>query len=333
MNWRIAFGSFLLSFVVLAGRVNGVELGVDRAQFTIAGKPAFLLGCSYYGGLGASEKTIHADLDELHRLGFNWIRVWADWTAFGADLSAVDITTGEPREPNLGALVRLCDECDRRGMFLDVTLARGRGPGGKPCLRDLPVHRRAVETIVTALRERKNWYLDLSNERNIRDPRFTSVEQLAELRGAAKKLDPRLLVTASHGGDASRQEIEAYLKIARLDFVSIHRDRDPQAAADGVAATRRYRKWIHEIGPDVPLEYDEPFRRGYGAWQPVAADFAADLRASRQAGAAGWCFHNGDNRNTPDRQPRRSFDLRNASLVEQLDAEERGFLAELPLRN
>jgi hypothetical protein len=329
MDLPIAFGSFLLPLIVLAGTASGVELRVERDQFTIDGKPAFLLGCSYYGGLGASEKTIHADLDELHRLGFSWIRVWADWTAFGADLSAVDVTTGESRQPYLASLVHLCDECDRRGMVLDVTLTRGRGPGGKPCLRDESVHRRAVETIVTALRERKNWYLDLSNERNIRDPRFTSVEQLAELRGAAKTLDPRLPVTASHGGDASRQEIEAYLKIAHLDFLSIHRDRDPKAAADGVETTRRYRKWIHEIGPDVPLQYDEPFRRGYGAWQPVAADFAADLRASRTAGAAGWCFHNGDNRNTPDRQPRRSFDLRTSPLFDQLDPEERAFLAQV----
>ena len=85
MDLPIAFGSFLLPLIVLAGTASGVELRVERDQFTIDGKPAFLLGCSYYGGLGASEKTIHADLDELHRLGFSWIRVWADWTAFGTD--------------------------------------------------------------------------------------------------------------------------------------------------------------------------------------------------------------------------------------------------------
>src|SRR6185312_10937120 len=111
------------------------------------GKPTFLLGCSYYGGLGASEQTMRSDLDELHRLGFNWVRVFADWTAFDTDLSAVDVTTGAPREPSMGKLVRLCDECNRRGMIVDVTLARGTGVDKQPCLRTLPVHRRAVETL------------------------------------------------------------------------------------------------------------------------------------------------------------------------------------------
>jgi hypothetical protein len=40
-------------------------------------------------------------------------------------------------------------------------------------------------------------------------------------------------------------------------------------------------------------------------------------------GAAGWCFHNGDERESPSGQPRRSFDLREKRLFEQLDEEER----------
>jgi hypothetical protein len=310
-----------------APAARGVELGAERDRFTIDGKPTFLLGCSYYAGLGAPEGTARSDLDELHRLGFNWIRVFADWTAYETDLSAVDAATGQPRQPSLQALVRLCDECNRRGMIVDVTLARGTGVGGRPCLHDLPAHRRAVETLVNALQAEKNWYLDLSNERNIRDSRYTSITELAALRSAARALNPRLLVTASHGGDASRDEVEAYLKTAHLDFVSIHRPRDAHAARQGAEMTRQYRAWIREIGSVVPLQYDEPFRRGYGSWEPTAADFQADLQACRRAGAAGWCFHNGDTHATPDRQPRRSFDLKAHTLFEQLDAEERKFLA------
>jgi hypothetical protein len=320
---------FLLLMAIMARSTRGAELGVERDRFTIDGKPAFLLGCSYYGGLGASEQTMRTDLEELHRLGFNWIRVFADWTAFDTDLSAVDVATGAPREPYLGKLVRLCDECKRRGMIVDVTLARGTGIGKQPCLRTLPVHRRAVETVVTALADRKNWYLDLSNERNIRDVRFTSIDELANLRDAAKKLNPRLLITASHGGDASKEEIRAYLTTAHLDFISIHCPRDAKAPANGAESTRQYKQWIQEAGPLVPLHYDEPFRRGYGKWQPVAADFTADLRACREAGVAGWCFHNGDSRAAPERQPRRSFDLQTHSLFEQLDVEERQFLSQL----
>ena len=53
MNLRTAYGSFLLPLVVLAGTASGVELGVDRAQFTIDGKPVFLLGCSQRSALRA----------------------------------------------------------------------------------------------------------------------------------------------------------------------------------------------------------------------------------------------------------------------------------------
>jgi hypothetical protein len=39
-------------------------------------------------------------------------------------------------------------------------------------------------------------------------------------------------------------------------------------------------------------------------------------------GAAGWCFHNGDARDGPDSQPRRSFDLRDKRLFDQFDEQE-----------
>lgn len=330
MRQLISVTSILLLFAVASSAAQGVELGLKQDQFTIDGKPVFLLGCSYYSGLGASEKTVHTDLDELHRRGFNWIRVFADWTAYNKDLSAVDVATGAPRQPYLERLMHLCDECDRRGMIVDVTLARGTGANHEPCLRTLPIHRQAVETLVVALKSRRNWYLDLSNEQNIRDVRYTSIAELANLRDAAKKLDPHLLITASHGGDASKEEIRAYLQKDHLDLVSIHRERDANAPAKAADATRQYKQWIQEIGPVVPLQYDEPFRRGYSDWEPMATDFVKDLQASRDAGAAGWCFHNGDSRRAPDRQPRRSFDLQSQSLFEQLDAQERQFLTLLP---
>src|SRR5262245_31681741 len=61
-------------------------LGTKNAQFTINGAPVFLLGFSYYGGLGASEDAIRHDLDEFQRNGFNWLRVWATWSAFENDV-------------------------------------------------------------------------------------------------------------------------------------------------------------------------------------------------------------------------------------------------------
>ena len=81
------------------------------------------------------------------------------------------------------------------------------------------------------------------------------------------------------------------------------------------------------------MHYQEPFRRGYdAAWQPSADDFSKDLSKARAGGAAGWCFHNGDERVSPDGRPRRSFDLGEKSLFDQLDAEERRFLDDLAAR-
>ncbi|MFW6154907.1 MAG: hypothetical protein ACOC95_06800 [Planctomycetota bacterium] len=52
------------------------------------------------------------------------------------------------------------------------------------------------------------------------------------------------------------------------------------------------------------------------------------LLGAIEGGAAGWCFHNGDNRARDDGRPRRSFDMSDGEgrLFDQLDAEERALL-------
>src|SRR4051812_14334982 len=66
------------------------RLGTDGTGFTVNDRPAFLFGVSYYGALGAPDEAVRRDLAELKRHGFNWVRVWATWAAFGHDVSAVD---------------------------------------------------------------------------------------------------------------------------------------------------------------------------------------------------------------------------------------------------
>jgi hypothetical protein len=83
---------------------------------------------------------------------------------------------------------------------------------------------------------------------------------------------------------------------------------------------------MRKLGRLAPLHDQEPFRRGYTDWQPTAADFVTDLRGAIAGGAAGWCFHNGSQRGTPNEEPRRSFDLRTQRLWDQLDPEERKFV-------
>jgi len=311
----------MLLLVALPSAGAATTLGISETHFTINGRPTFLLGVSYYGGLGASRASVTQDLDDCRRLGFNWLRVWATWDAWGDDVSAVN-RDGAPREPYLKKLRWLVGECNRRAMIVDVTLTRG------PLLPTQEAHLAAVRTIVGSLREYSNWYLDLANERNIRDARYVSIEELQALRAEAKKLAPTLLITASQGGDVSAKDLEDYLSRAQLDFVTPHRPRDKSSPARTADATRRCFPQMEKLGRLAPVHYQEPFRRGYDPshWEPTARDFAADLQGAIAGGAAGWCLHNGGQRGAPGEEPRRSFDMRRHRLFDQFDAEERAFL-------
>jgi hypothetical protein len=290
---------------------SATTLRVDGLHFTIDGKPVFLLGCSYYAGLGATPSVRDRDLDRLRRLKFNWLRVWATWNAFGV---AAD---GGPREPYLSRLRDLVEACDRRGMIVDVTLSRGREQ-----LADAASLRRAVETVIGALRSRRNWYLDIANERNVRDSRYAAMSELAGHRAAARKPAPWLLVTASQGGDLGEDDVRRFVHEVGVDFVAPHRPRHAGSPRETAAMTRHALAVMGQMGRSVPVHYQEPFRRGYGDWQPEAQDYLDDLRGAVAGGAAGWCLHNGSTRSAPNEEPRRSFDLRARSLFDQLDEEE-----------
>jgi len=294
----------------------GVTLGTDGTAFTIDGERRFLLGASYYGALGAPDEFIDRDLDDLSRRGFNWIRVWATWEAFENDVSAVN-RDGAAREPYLSRLKSVIEKAGRRGMVVDVTLSRGR------LLSDQAAHLEAVSTLARALAPFRNVYFDLANERDVGDARFVSFEELRALRDRVKAIDPRRLVTASGGieGEALRR----YLLEAQVDFVCPHRSRQAGSPQETAQATVDALAAMKGLGRVVPIHYQEPFRRGYGAWQPALEDFVTDLRGAKLGGAAGWCFHNGSDR---DGGRRRSFDMRPeyGRLMDQLDPVEREFV-------
>lgn len=331
MTIRLGAAYQLLAIVVWAGVLArpsiATELAISGTRFTLDGKPAFLFGISYYGALGASPEAMRRDLDDMQCLGINWIRVWATWGAFGNNVSAVH-ADGTPREPYLGVLKRLVAECDRRGMVVDVTLSRGNGVSGTPPLQTLAAHRKAVETLVGSLREFRNWYLDLGNERNIRDQRHVPLAELRQVRDAVKRLDPKRLVTASHAGDLTPEDIREYLDTVGVDFLAPHGARHAGVPKRVEAEVRRYLAWLQDRGRAVPVHYQEPFRRGFTrGWEPTADDFVQAAAGARRGGAAGWCFHNGDQRDAADGRPRRSFDLRDGRLFDQLDAVEKAALA------
>jgi hypothetical protein len=304
-------------------------LGIEGTAFTLNGKKTFLLGISYYAGLGAADGQIRADLDSFREAGFNWLRVWVTWPGFGNDVSAVD-AEGQPREKYLKKLQFLVAEADQRGLVVDVTFSRGDGKNGSPHLPTMKAHRRAVETVTTALKDRRNWYLDLANERNIRDARHVSFDELKELRTVARKIDPHVPITASSGGDMSRDEVRESLVTARLDFLAPHRPRGADSPKQTEAKTREYLKWAVDLSKPVPVHYQEPFRRGYGRFDPKADDFLTDLKGAKAGGAAGWCLHNGSQRTSEDGRPRRSFDLRGeGKLLDRLDPVEKEVVRQL----
>jgi hypothetical protein len=305
-------------------------LGHEKDRFTINGEPIFLLGISYYGALGASRESVQADLDDLRTAGFQWLRVWVTWEAFGENVSAVN-HRGDLREPYFQRLRELIAECDRRHMIVDVTLARsrpGKREGGSVHLPDLAAHRRAVKNIIEGLAPYRNWYLDLANERDVGDDRFVSVEELTQLRDYAAMLQPNLLVTASFGGhDLSQDDIDDAVRRVKCDFLAIHRPRHAQSPQQTEQETRKVLQLLDSMQRRVPVHHQEPFRRGYADWEPVAEDFLTDLRGAVRGGAAGWCFHNGSTKYAEDQRPRRSFDLRNQRLMDQLDTEEMKVIA------
>ena len=328
LTWRFLEILGLTLLLHAAGHSQGTAgmvLAVNGTHFAVNGRPCFLLGVSYYGGLGASEGFVRKDLDDAQRYGFNWLRVWATWAGFGSDVSAVGVD-GRPREPSLGKLKWLVTECDRRGMVLDITLNRGKesrsGPAGG-WVADLASHQRAVETLVTALKPQRNWYLDMANEHDVRDARYVPAAELKVLRELVRRLDPARLVTASFGGhDLDEQELRESLDDVRLDFLTPHRPRTAESPRQTEAQTRALLAAMDRLGHRAPVHYQEPFRRGYGAWQPAAEDFLTDLRGAIAGGAAGWCFHNGSQNGAPASKPRRSFDLRDKRLFDQVDSEE-----------
>ncbi|MBL7152184.1 MAG: DUF4038 domain-containing protein [Phycisphaerae bacterium] len=298
---------------------NTTILAIDEDKFTVNGKRTFLFGISYYGALGAQPEFVTSDFDDMQKLGINWIRLWATWGAFGNDVTAVD-EQRRAREPYMSRLKKLVAECDQRGMIVDVTLSRGNGITGGPRLQSLEVHKRAVETVVTELKNHRNWYLDLGNERNITDKRHVSMAELRELRNAVRQIDKDRLVTASRAGDIPKLELREYIKRVGVDFISPHRPRSSKSARQTKNKSHEYITWMKEIGSVVPLHYQEPFRRGFTrGWEPTVEDFVTDAKGAAEGGAAGWCLHNGDQKDRPGSKPRRSFDMRRQRLFDQLD--------------
>ena len=283
-------------------------LNIQDTKFTMNGKRTFLLGISYYGALAAPEVFIEPDLDDMQRYGFNWLRVWASWKGtLAADAN------GKPIEPSMSRLMRLVDLCDQRGMVVDVTFVPSSG-------------QKAMQTVAQALKPYRNVYIDLCNEH---DTNFVSFEEMKQRHDWIKAADPERLVAASYWlYDTSRAALRKYYVIVKPDILAPHLPRYQQAPQRTEAKTRDLLEMMPGLGQAIPVHYQEPFRRGFRPheWEPTAEDHLVDLGGAIAGGAAGWCFHNGDQRDHPETKPYRSFNLREQRLFDQFDDEDRNIL-------
>jgi hypothetical protein len=199
---------------------------------------------------------------------------------------------------------------------------------GPAKLQQHEAHVEAVKVLVTELKPWTNWYLDLSNERNLTDKRFTGYPELQELAQQARSIDPTRLLTASFAGDFSPEDLRTYAQDVKVDFLSPHRPRGAQSPAETEGRTKEWLAATKQLGKVLPIMHQEPFRRGYG-FSPTVDDFLTDLGGAVRGGSAGWCFHQGDVRKAPDGRPRRSFDLRDGPLFSQLDEVEKDAIGRL----
>lgn len=300
----------------LACIASSTTLGIsdDGSQFTINKKAVFMTGISYYGAMSIeSPSFIRKDLDDMKHDGLNWIRVWMNWNPTDMNVSVVT-PDGDLRKPYISRLKYLIRECNRRGMIVDITFTRGADPFPS----NQTQHLKCVQTIAKELKPYRNLYIDVGNERDVRDARYVSYEDMGALISAIKEIDPKRICTAS-GVPSSPEDLAKYINIGKCDFIAPHLGRDKESPSETKGKVQEFISWM---GKDnikrVPILLQEPFRRDYGSYQPVESDYYTDAIGGKQGGAAGWCLHNGSNRaNTRFR----SFRMTNKDgrLYDQLD--------------
>lgn len=321
-------------FAASAAEAPAVTLGVttDGRFFTLDGAATYLNGVSYYGSQSISTPSfVTQDLDDMVAGGFNWIRVWAFWE-YPDPSENVSVMTqnGVVREPYMTRLKTLIAECNSRGMVVDVSLRHDTSSTRYPS--NLSQHLACVQTLAQHLLPYRNVYIDVSNERDVRDSRYVSLSDCGQLVSAIKAIDSGRLCTAS-GVPESQSELNEYRAVAHVDFITPHLGRNADDPAQTVNRVRECVTWMGNLGFRFPIHLQEPFRRGYSTtYDPVVEDYYRDCSGGKIAEAAGWCLHNGDNKySPPSYRPWRCFNMTPAEgrLYSQWDSVEQTVVANL----
>ncbi|UCD30333.1 MAG: cellulase family glycosylhydrolase [Planctomycetota bacterium] len=315
---------FAFASLVPLVAVQGVEIGItpDGRFFTIDGEPTFLNGVSYYGGCSISTPSwVTADLDDMQADGFNWIRVWVIWAfpyGSGGNDYACMTRSGAIREPYMSRLKTLITECNNRGMIVDCTWQRSDGSEWPSAPTNQTEHLAQVNTLTNELLPYRNVYFDLANEHNVTTRnRFVSLSECGQLIDAVHAIDPDRLCTVSktgHGAFDTQAELNTFYTTTHCQFFAPHLGRYEDVPSLTVGTVQKCVTWMNNLGFRIPFHLQEPFREDWNTstFDPTIEDFYRDCTGGKIAEAAGWCLHNGSNRDAGDYRPRRSFDMSNS---------------------
>src|SRR5919197_6306988 len=105
----------LLAALLLALPAAAQQLTVQGDRFAVDGSPRFLTFISYFGALGAAD--VAADLQFLHDVGFDGIRIMPNWRD-GPKLMRAD---GSFNPDSLDRLVFVLDRAQSRRLIVDIS--------------------------------------------------------------------------------------------------------------------------------------------------------------------------------------------------------------------
>ena len=233
----------------------GPVLAASGDQFTLDGKPQFLLMLSYFDGLRTMEKApgrVVSDLayikDKVRAHGIRVLANWCDYRETATPICSLAADTliqadGSLRPASLEALGALLEAAAGRGLVIDLTLTKDgiRHPvTGDNDAAQFAAYRDAIKKLVghASIRPYRNVLIDVQNELLCHSD--LSVDQALEIRQAIHDIDPARLVTVGGVCWEAPAPDSGPAKIGRLagrraefagkpgfSVVALHNDRDP----------------------------------------------------------------------------------------------------------
>lgn len=285
------------------------RIGISGERFVVNGTPAFLLGISYFDGFHWRRR----DLEMLAERGFNAVRIWLDFKWKERPKTFFD-DAGEIPPTNSAKLLDLVSFAGSLGMIVDVTIL---GWTSSAHGHEWSANLNAVRSAVRLLKGQPNVFYDVANEHNngINDHAY-----VAELIRAGREQDASAILFSSNWDDPHFHQKDETLNPAEIDgeidagmsLLAPHLRRSPDWAARTAERTKRVSDYLHSKSVTLPIYLQEDARRGFFGHFPERDEFLTAARLAKEAGAAGWVFHN-----------EAGFDLSEKGIFERFDPVER----------